>query len=268
MTEQRIPIKKNNYCIMTSPGPANDVIPYKYFSELRGVVAIRGLNYLKQYGTISMAEQEERIASFFHGCQDQNLSCQIELLAKGLPPYSDLYEDVQITVTERNAVNNDAITKRKKLKSMFAFNNDYYVGHEIQFLDLEKKNRKAEIRLSGRGILNMAKGIEANYRKALSFCKEKWDPDHLKCLESGTSEEEVVIYVRQKIYEFETEAKKKLPSHLKDDDNEGEDDESSIMKKMSPDYTFKGYMSFMLYGPFVEPSRRLTIFLLLMWIKV
>ena len=40
----------------------------------------------------------------------------------------------------------------------------------------------------------------------------------------------------------------------------GEDDGSSIMKKMSPYYTFKGYMSFMLYGPFVEPSRRLTIF--------
>ena len=50
--------KKNNYCIMTSPGPANDVIPYKYFSKLRGVVDIRCLNYLKQYGTISMAEQE------------------------------------------------------------------------------------------------------------------------------------------------------------------------------------------------------------------
>ena len=46
-----------------------------------------------------------------------------------------------------------------------------------------------------------------------------------------------------------------------DDDDDGDDgDDDGVKNKMPNGWFFSGYFAFLLWGPFVEPKKRLTIF--------
>ena len=58
-----------------------------------------------------------------------------------------------------------------------------------------------------------------NYRKALEYCQQKWDIDKLEAKESGWSQDDVIEYVRRKMY-FEL-----VKAKSKDDDDSFKDSE-------------------------------------------
>jgi len=87
--------------------------------------------------------------------------------------------------------------------------------------------------------------------------------------ESGTTEADVILYVRQQMYQNET---KKSPEEEEDEESEGELASDTNQDEKTGDdgcddidmpfaYIFPGFMAFLLWGPFVKESDRLTIFL-------
>ena len=77
---------------------------------------------------------------------------------------------------------------------------DYYSDHDIRVDNLEKKNRTGSQLITGRNLLALAVRGVKTYKKALSFCADKWDLDRNQPLDSGTTIEDCVMYVRQKMY--------------------------------------------------------------------
>ena len=65
--------------------------------------------------------------------------------------------------------------------------------------------------MSSRQLFEMAKKGMRSYRKALAFAKNKWDLKKRVPLESGTTVEDVIKYVRQRMH---------LHSHITVHENE------------------------------------------------
>lgn len=78
-----------------------------------------------------------------------------------------------------------------------AFN---YLGTDITFLDLQKKNRVGATLLNGWQLLDMAKQGLRDYRKALAFASDKWDVKKCQPIESGTNVDDLIDYVRCRMY--------------------------------------------------------------------
>ena len=76
----------------------------------------------------------------------------------------------------------------------------YYQGSDITYRDLEKKNRTGTAILNGRQLTDMAKRGTREFRKAMSFTKDKWDFKKNEPKESGTSVDDVIEYVRERMY--------------------------------------------------------------------
>ena len=76
----------------------------------------------------------------------------------------------------------------------------YYVGDPITYRDLEKKNRSGPALVNGRQLIDMAKKGMSDYRKAMAYTKDKWDIKKNCPIESGTTVEDVIDYVRRRMY--------------------------------------------------------------------
>ena len=70
--------------------------------------------------------------------------------------------------------------------------------------------------LSGRQLTDMAKKGACEYRKALAYAGDKWNIKECTPKESGTSVEDVIEYVRRRMY-YDSQKKKGI---ISDVDNE------------------------------------------------
>ena len=187
-------------------------------NELKMTCAMKGFSDMKCGTSKRLADQYTFLTRFYHG-DAPNYASQIKLLAEGKHVYRTLYDEVEVTTTKKK--DNVLNTKRLKLKKIVTHDahHDYYCGTNILTEELEKKNKTGPVLVGGRNLHDMAIRGVRSYRKALAYCQQKWDIDKLEARESGWSQDDVIEYVRRKMY-FEL-----VRSKSKDDDDSFEDSE-------------------------------------------
>ena len=178
-------------------------LPKSIRDELRMCCALRGYSKIRQGDGKTLLQQHASMQKFFHGELGKSPS-QVKMLAEGTSHYQDLYESGVVSmVTKKDS-------KRKKKQDVtrrhlrINLSRDettlYYVGSEITYGDLEKKNRQGNEVLNGRQLTDMAKKGLREYRKALAFANMKWNMIKNEPKESGTTVEDVIEFVRCQMY--------------------------------------------------------------------
>jgi hypothetical protein len=195
--------------------------------------ALRGYSSIRSGEGKTLKQQHDVMFQFYHGVKDTKPS-QILMLCQGVSPYSDLYK----TITQQT-VSKKSPNKKKKsptiktcLKESLSRDESrvYYTGTDITKSDLEKKNRNgSNTILNGRQITDMAKRGLRDYRKALSFTTDKWDLKKKQPIESGTTVEDIIEYVRRKMYLSDNKV-----ITINDDEEDEKNDmlEWELMKKL------------------------------------
>ena len=109
------------------------------------------------------------------------------------------------TKTKRNVLH---------LKESLSLDNSrsYIVGRDIKAEDLERKfsssSSKSSKLVIGRQLHTYAKNAMANYRKALAYSKHVSNMDTMEKEDSGNTLDDILLYVRTKMYEEEMRKKK------------------------------------------------------------
>ena len=168
---------------------------------------------------MNQKQQQQALHDFYHGKGEESPS-QIKMLADGISAYKDLYDvKTQSIIIKKNGKRTNMNKNELTLKQLLSRTEflTFTAGDEITTADLVKKHRRSSTELvSGRQLFGMAERGMRDYRKALAFTKDKWDEKKMQPLESGTSIEDVIEYVRQRMY---------LHSHVKvGDDEDGSND--------------------------------------------
>ena len=185
-------------------------LPKTIRDELRMCCALRGYSSIRSGDGKTLKQQHQLMSYFYHGVTSTSPS-QILMLTQGISPYSDLFD----TTTHRTVTSKSASSTKKSpttkmfLKQKLSRDDSrvFYTGTDISFSDLEKKNRTSNTNprtsntlINGRQLTDMAKRGLRDYRKALSFTTDKWDLKKNEAIESGTTIDDVIEYVRRKMY--------------------------------------------------------------------
>jgi hypothetical protein len=183
--------------------PAHQRFPKSIRNELRMTCALRGYSALREGDGKTLVKQYEFMNRFYHGHGNKSPS-QIRMLAEGVSLYSDLYDEKEISLITQRKTNRGATTNQRRLCLKDTLSRDpdrsFYVGEQITYQDLEKKHRTGPSLINGRQLTDMAKRGMQDYRKALAFTKKKWDLKTNTPIESGTTVEDVIEYVRRRMY--------------------------------------------------------------------
>ena len=200
------------------------ILPKIIRDELRMCVALRGYSAIREGEGKTLQQQYVCMEDFYHGKPGHSPS-QIMMMAEGELNYADLYKSTIKTITSKKSQSktkkNTAIKYYLKESLSRDDSRRYYQGTDITVRDLEKKLRTGKAILHGRQLTTMAKKGIREYRKALSFTKDKWDLKTNQPKESGTSVDDVIEYVRQKMY------KKSIV--VIDSDGDGDDDDDDVV---------------------------------------
>jgi len=115
------------------------------------------------------------------------------------------------------------------LKDMVTNNSSrvFVSGTDIQYEDLEKKNRVGKQTKNGRNLHGMVVRGTRAYKKALAYSKDKWEMVTLEPKKSGKTIEDVIDNVRVSMYNDLVSSKK----------NDGSSDEESESKEVAPSFT-------------------------------
>jgi hypothetical protein len=174
-------------------------LPKAIRNELRMCVALRGYSSIREGSGKTLKQQRQLLYDFFHGVTGKNPS-QVRMLTEGKLHYADLYD----TTTHRNVTSKKKKTTCSKVVLKQSLSKDetrlYYLGTDINVDDLEKKNRSGDTLLNGRQLVDMAKRGLRDYRKAMAFTSDKWNVKTNEPIESGTTVDDVVEYVRRRMY--------------------------------------------------------------------
>ena len=178
-------------------------LPKVIRDELRMCVALRGYSTIRSGEGKTLDEQYKLMQEFYHGKGNRSPS-QIEMLVEGQLHYAGLYEkkSVRITSKKHRSKKKKENTDQYYLKDSLSRDKSrkYIQKMDITVKDLEKKLRTGKAILHGRQLETMAKKGLRDYRKALSFTKDKWDLKKNEPKESGTTVDDVIDYVRLKMY--------------------------------------------------------------------
>jgi hypothetical protein len=151
----------------------------------------------------TIQKQHQFMNRFFHGNGNKSPS-QIQMLAEGMSPYNNLYDVKTVSVITHKKSSSRSTQSQPMLYLKHNLSRtperSYYVGHEITHDDLEKKHRTGPSLINGRQLTDMAKRGMKDYRKALAFTKKKWDLKTNSPIESGTTVDDVIEYVRRSMY--------------------------------------------------------------------
>ena len=188
---------------MSQASNTRQPLPKTIRDELRMCCALRGYSSIRSGDGKTLKQQHQLMSEFYHGVTSTSPS-QILMLTEGISPYSDLFD----TTTHRTITSKSASSRKKSpttklfLKQKLSRDDSrvFYTGTDISFSDLEKKNRTSNTIINGRQLTDMAKRGLRDYRKALSFTTDKWDLKKNQAIESGTTVDDVIEYVRRKMY--------------------------------------------------------------------
>ena len=212
-------------------------LPKNIRDELRMTVALRAYSKIKCGTGKKKKLQELEMSRFFHGLAP-NYPSQIKLLADASYTYACLYDEELLPATKKN--DSTTTTTQLTLKSIILPGTltKYQARIDITHLDLEKRLRTGKELISGRKLLMMAKEGTKQYKKALSYCAHRWDLKTGTPLDSGHTVEDVIEYVRCKMYNHLQKFKKKDDSSVSSSDDEITDknmEEADNMDNESPE---------------------------------
>ena len=142
------------------------------------------------------------------------------MLVDGQLHYGALYEKktAPISLKKQKKKKKDSPVQYFLKQSLSRDSSRQFLQHvDITVDDLEKKLCTGKAISHGRQLEAMAKRGLREYRKALSFTKDKWDLTKHEPKESGTTVDDVIDYVRLKMY------KRSISTDVIDDDDD--DDE-------------------------------------------
>jgi hypothetical protein len=122
------------------------MLPHQRFpksirQELRMTCALRGFSALRQGDGKILLKQYEFLERFYHGHNNKSPS-QIQMLAEGVPPYSDMYDSKSVTIVShksKGGKTRQVVKKYLKENLSRDTNRHYYIGDPITYSDLEKK---------------------------------------------------------------------------------------------------------------------------------
>ena len=184
---------------------ARQLLPKAVRDELRMCCALRGFSSIRQGEGKTIKQQHDLLSDFFHGVRGKSPS-QISMLTEGKLHYADLYDSPkQRNVTSRSSNRKGRSTNlstRIFLKPTLSLDHSrlFFLGTDITFSDLEKKKHSGSTLLNGRQLVDMAKRGLKDYRKALAFTTDKWNIKKNEPIESGTTVDDVIEYVRRRMY--------------------------------------------------------------------
>ena len=174
-------------------------LPKEIRDELRMSCALKAYSHIKCGKGKTVPMQQSAMAIFYHGHPPHHPS-QINLLASASYSYRGLYEAETTIATKKSDSIDTVIQYVLKSSVNLGYSHRFRSGVDITSLDLEKKLRSGNLLITGRQLFDMAKKGVKNYKKALSFCVKKWDLKTNSPIESGTTIDDVVEYVRRKMY--------------------------------------------------------------------
>ena len=164
-----------------------------------------------------LKDQYKTIVTFYHGRKPTHPS-QIKLLCSASYTYRRLFDTTSSVATKKNDNPSSVSSITLKTELSRDKNRIYHSETDINSLDLEKKFRTNPQLISGRQLHDTAKRGIKSYKKALSFAAHKWNLKTDLAIDSGTTEDDVVQYVRERMF--------KLQQQKKDDDNISSDEDS------------------------------------------
>ena len=175
-------------------------VPVAVINELKIALVLRGYSSMTEQGPMSVREQWLWLERFYHGKGNTHPS-QVDMLVKGIGFYADLFDSVTPTVTDKNhqGVGYQLILKNKFLPDS---SKKYIAGVDILASELEKKSRSSKQLVTGRNLLDIANRNMKKHRKAIGFASHLWDLDKNIPIKSGTTEDDVIEYVRCKMWYY------------------------------------------------------------------
>ena len=138
---------------------------------------------------------------FYHG-QEPNYPSQISLLANASYSYRELYDGSTVVSTNKNDSMEDITENTLKDCYTAGSNIKFRSGIDITSLDLERRFLTGKQLITGRKLIEMARDGVKNYKKALSFCDIKYNSKTQTCINSGDTVQDVIEYVRCKMYQL------------------------------------------------------------------
>ena len=222
--QRRLPNNSRSHSRSRTTTTTRQILPKAIRDELRMCCALRGYSSIREGDGKTIKQQHDLISDFFHGVTGKSPS-QIRMLCEGKLHYGDLYESsLQRNLTSRKK---KTTTTKIYLKENLSRDDSrvFYLGTDIFFNDLQKKNRSGDTLLNGRQLIDMAKRGLRDYRKAMAFTTDKWNIKTNEPIESGTTVDDVIEYVRRRMY-----LSSNIISIDDEDDNEAE---SEIMIELN-----------------------------------
>ena len=115
-------------------------------------IGLREYSNMCQRDPMTVREQREWMGNFFHGKCNTHPS-QIDLLVKGVGPYSYLYDTNTLPVTNKDTTQEKPYKLVLKEKMLPDTSRKYVAGKDFNASDLEKKTRSNKVLITGRNIL-------------------------------------------------------------------------------------------------------------------
>lgn len=215
-------------------------------SELQGLIAVLALDQLMQGGDLKIAQQQIELRDFFHGDRKKGLISHVSMLAKGEEMFASLFEQ-----------DPDMSTEKRLRKLFYPSYASMLLGKNINQEVLETSKFSTKSLVSGRQLYNRVTECLKNCRKALSILPKHLDMKTGMPLHSGHSVEDVAQSVLDAMWVMEKEI---LPEERSGSSPNEEEEEDEITDKSTgasgdvrpTEWVFRGYMSFMFFGPFKE----------------
>ena len=217
-------------------------LPREIRNELRMTCAMKGFSELRSGKPRRLNEQHIFMSKFYHG-HPPNQPSQIRLLSEGRAAYRDLFEEDIVKTTKKNADIDSVRVLRLKHVLCGCRGTSYHSASDINWQDLEKKNRTGSLIIGGRNLHDLAARGMRCLKKALAFASEKWDDKSLEPKGSGSSIEDVIEYVRKKMYhelvgpkdkegsDEESESEQVVVSTVEGKDTTEADGETGVVKE-------------------------------------
>eukprot|EP00548_Thalassiothrix_antarctica_P015743 CAMPEP_0194166986 /NCGR_PEP_ID=MMETSP0154-20130528/2433_1 /TAXON_ID=1049557 /ORGANISM="Thalassiothrix antarctica, Strain L6-D1" /LENGTH=427 /DNA_ID=CAMNT_0038877803 /DNA_START=367 /DNA_END=1647 /DNA_ORIENTATION=- len=165
------------------------------------------------------------MATFYHG-REPNHPSQIKLLCSASYTYRRLFDTTSSIATKKTDTTSSVSSITLKTELSRDKNRIYHTEIDINSLDLEKKFMTTAQLISGRQLLETAKRGIKSYKKALSFAASKWNLKTDSPIESGTTEDDVMQYVRERMFKL---SQKNDDNTSSDEDDIGPDTNDSVI---------------------------------------
>ena len=176
-------------------------LPKNIRDELRTTAAMYCYSILRQGRGKTKAEICNAMSDLFHG--KESTPSHIKMLANASYSFKAIYDTTTESIVDKASTSNSSASIQKHtLKTSLTLDESrlYVSGIDITALDLEKTYRSNDQLMSGRQILDLAKKGTGNYRKALAFASRKFDLETMSCIESGTTQDDVIRFVLDEMY--------------------------------------------------------------------